>query len=193
MLPHREIILVFGRSGMGKTTWVKHYIRRLPRLIICDPQEEYADYSLFDNAEEVYQYVRKKKLFRARFSDLREIGNMCFLAFILHHVYLIVDEAQRVFYPRMKLPSEFEDIIYRGRHTHSSLILVAQRPSTLDIAVRSQWTKIITFRQTEKRDIEWITSFLHDSYILSDLSTLTYLEITPEKTEKFSLDKYRNF
>ncbi len=188
----REIIICIGQTGTGKTQWTKGFLKTQKRIIVLDPQAEYS-LQEFYNAEEIYSYIHNRKIFRVRCCDLRQFPSLCFAATIIPKTLLVIEESQRILAPKMKIPVEFEDIIYRGRHTETSLLLVAQRATTIDIAVRSQFSQLIVFRQSEKHDLDWLSDVtgrdLNDE--IHSLNRLEFLHITnTEVTQKKLLKFY---
>lgn len=187
----RDIIICIGQTGTGKTVWTKAFIRTKKRVVIIDPQGEY-DYQEFEKADDLISYIYKRKIFRVKCCDLREFSNLCFGVTLVPNTLLVIEESQRVLAPRLKIPQEFEDIIYRGRHTETSLLLIAQRATTIDIAVRSQFNELIVFRQTEKGDLTWISDVtgqdLNDEVL--NLKRLEYLHITNMGIQKKYLTKF---
>lgn len=187
----RDIIICVGQTGMGKTVWSKNYIRTQKRVVIVDPQGEY-NYMEFEKADDLISYIYQRKIFRVKCSDIRQFSNLCFGVTLVPKILFVVEESQRILAPKLKIPMEFEDIIYRGRHSETSLLLIAQRATTIDIAVRSQFTQLIVFRQSEKNDLNWISSVTgHD---LNDevlkLKRLEYLHITNTGVERKILSKF---
>ena len=187
----REIIICVGQTGMGKTVWSKTFLRGQKRTVILDPQSEY-NYQEFFNAEEIFNYISSRKIFRVKCCDLREFSRLCFAVSLIPKTLLVIEESQRVLAPRLKIPIDFEDIIYRGRHTETSLLLIAQRATTIDIAVRSQFSQLVVFRQTEKHDLDWVSQVsgydINDS--IKSLSMLEYFHITNTGIEKKKLLKF---
>ena len=187
----REIYVVIGQTGMGKTQWTKGFLRTQKRVIVLDPQGEY-NFLEFDNAHSLIDYVYKKKIFRVECSDLREFPTLCFGSTLIPKTLLVIEESQRVLAPKQKLPLEFEDIVYRGRHSETSLLLVAQRATTIDIAVRSQFSQLIVFRQTEKHDLNWISDVTGEDFneVVHGLKQLEYLHITNIGYEQKKIVKF---
>lgn len=189
----REITLVFGQTGTGKSQFTKRIIKGSRRCIVIDPQDEYEAVHHADNEDELREYLEKNpKMFRVAYSDLRGFDYICDLVSLVPDTLLVVEESQRIVPPAKKLPESFEDLIYRGRHSGTSIHLVAQRPTTVDIAVRSQFNRLVTFRQSEARDINWITDVT--GYNLDEeirgLAVMEYVEIGPAGWEKKKLSGF---
>lgn len=188
----REIVIVVGKTGMGKTQYTKRMVYGAKRVIVIDPMMEYDRAIAFDELDDLVDHVTQYGVFRARYCDPRDLDALSFLSYHLGATTLVIEECQRVIPPRSVLPESLDDIIYRGRHTATSLVLVAQRAATVHIALRSQQTRIVAFRQTEKRDIDWLEdSCGHElGHMLPTLEPLEYLEITPEAVDR---KKFTNF
>lgn len=189
----REITLVFGQTGTGKSQYTKRIIKQSKRVLVIDPQDEYVGIHHCETEGELKEYVEKNsKVFRVGVSDLRLFDYCSDLISLCPDSLLIVEESQRIIPPRAVLPESFEDLIYRGRHSGTSIHLIAQRPTTVDIAVRSQFHKLITFRQTESRDIDWILDV--SGYELEEeikhLEVMEFIEINREGYEKKKLEGF---
>lgn len=181
----RDVVLVFGQTGMGKTLWTRKYIRALKRVIILDPLSEYDGATTFEEFSDLVSHVESNNVFRVGYPNMTDFDRLCDLARCIDQCTLVCEESQRIIPPRMLLSESFEDLIYRGRHTRTSLILVAQRASTVNIAVRSQWSRMVTFRQTEPRDLSWIedATGLEIEKEISGLDKWEYYDITPKSCE----------
>lgn|SRR4030042_359981 len=188
----REIFVVIGQTGMGKTQWTKGFLRTQKRCIVLDPQGEYNGFLEFESAKPLISYIMDKKIFRVKCSDLREFPTLCFGSTLVPKTLLVIEESQRVLAPHNKIPIEFEEVIYRGRHSETSLLLVAQRATTIDIAVRSQFSQLIVFRQSEKHDLNWISDVIGKDLndIVHGLNQLEYLHITNIGYERKKITKF---
>lgn len=178
-LNDREIIVLVGKTGMGKTTWTKDYLARQRRVLVLDPQREYADALHFDDLADLVDHVGEYRTFRCATEWPDDLDFLCQLALSVGNVYLVVDEAQRVIPPRGELSPWLAHVIYRGRHRGVSLVVIAQRPTTVHIAARSQWTRLVSFRQTEGADCRWTEDQIGETADLADLDVLEYVEATP--------------
>jgi DNA helicase HerA-like ATPase len=164
---------------MGKTSWLKRYLKSVRRGLILDPVNEYDRVQKFDHLDVLIEHVLRYRIFRVRTEWETDFPLLCATAKAAGNCTLVIDEAQRVVPPRGDVPATFEDIVYRGRHRGVSLAIAAQRPSTVHLVARSQWSRLITFRQTEPNDVRWIEDTTGYSLPLTDLEPLTFYEITP--------------
>jgi hypothetical protein len=179
-LLERSIIEVFGMTGMGKSRWTRDYLKSCERVIIMDTQNEH-DGILFDELGPMIDHIRNYRTFRVRTEFPDDFEMLCAIAFAAGHCTLVIEEAQRVLPPsRSSPPDSFLNVVYRGRHPRVSLLLISQRPTTVHIAARSQWNRIICFRQTEPADVDWIESVCgHAGLDPLHLPQSRYYDITP--------------
>lgn len=180
----REITLVFGKTGMGKTQWTRQFLRTLKRVIVIDPISEYEGFQWCDDPKTLLEWTERYKVFRLRTASIDRFEDVCLVASVAGGCTLVLEEAQRIAPPHTPLPPTFEDIVYRGRHSRTSLVVVSQRPTTVNIVARSQWTRIIAFAQTEPADIGWLRSVSGSSDMFESLTQFEYFDILPTGTEK---------
>ena len=207
----REITLVFGKTGMGKSNYIKTYLDSLPRVIILDPLDEYPAME-FEEIGGMIDYLEKEnvkgnplKPFRVKSTnilDLDVIGEIVADgdkkdSDAMRNVTFVIEEAQRCLpASRSDLPDSLQRIIFLGRHFGRSLVIAAQRPSIVHIGARSQWTRIVTFNLTETGDVQWLKnvsgyeiegysdrSFEGLSGDIRKLPVGDYFEITPGSFE----------
>jgi len=175
-----RIEMVIGKTGSGKTFWNNAHLWEFDRVIIYDPLEEYEGRLFFD-MDEMIDHIENNLLYRVRYNDFEQFQNLCKLVYQLGDCVFCVEESQRIFTSHV-LPEEFKDLIYRGRHEEIGLIIVSQRASSINIAVRSQFTRCVTFRQTEPNDIQWLYELCGDEeiYKVANLEDYHYIDITPK-------------
>ena len=186
----RDIVVIVGKTGTGKTYYANEYLYEYNRVIIIDPLDEYAGLA-FNTYSDLIMHCMDNPIFRVKMIDIQPdtLEEVSSIAYGLGSCCLCVEEAQRsIPWGREELPESFADILYRGRHLNLSLVVVAQRASTINIALRSQYTKIISFSQTEQADLEWLFKCTGYKEVY-DLRTFTGHEhfiITPSGIEKIS-------
>src|SRR3989304_6406145 len=152
----REITLVFGKTGMGKSNWNKVYLSSLKRVIILDPLDEYLALE-FTDVEEMMDYLEDKETFRVKSCNILDLEALGEIVDSMRNVTFIIEEAQRCLpASRQDLPDSLQRIIFLGRHFGRSLVVAAQRPSIVHIAARSQWTRIVSFNLSEVGDVRWL-------------------------------------
>jgi DNA helicase HerA-like ATPase len=177
---YRNVILIVGKTGCGKSYFLKNLLHNENRVILMDCLGEYEKFQSFVSRYDLINYCLTHKIFRVSSQEFEDFPNLCHLAMGLTHCVLAIEEAQRFFPAKSFLNEYFSEIVYRGRHRAVSIIMVAQRPSSLHITPRSQWTKIISFQQTDKHDTDWLRQTSGYNLInLEKLNVGEYYEITP--------------
>lgn len=179
----RDIIVVVGKTGMGKTRWTKAYLRTLHRIILIDPMAEHEGLE-FQDTDAMIDHIMENRVFRVRTEAIDDFPMVCSIAYAARRCVLVVEESQRVLPSGNKeLPPSFTDIIYRGRHRRTSLILISQRASTIHIAGRSQWTRLIIFNQTEPNDVAWLLNTTGFDLDPANLPQSHYYDVRPGSFE----------
>jgi hypothetical protein len=181
----RYVIVDVGKTGMGKTVWARQFLHDKPRCIIMDPQDEYRGV-LFSEPDPMLDFLEKNPhTFRVRTDRVDLLDVLCRASMGVGRVWLVIDESQRALpgsgFP---LPDAFLDVLYRGRHRNVNVLLIAQRASTINIAARSQWTRIISFRQTETQDTKWIEGQAGEPLALADLPQFGYYDVAPDGVKR---------
>lgn len=160
----RDFIIVVGNQNCGKSVWAKIFARSLSRLLVFDPMSSYARVE-FSSPDSWIENVAFNRLNGFRYGssfpdDLEMIANAAFGA---GDCMLLIEECALIFRRGEELHEWAKPLIFMGRHQRVSLLFVAQRASKIPIDVRSQATRIITFRQTEPNDVYAITERIGES------------------------------
>jgi hypothetical protein len=177
----RDIVLVYGKTGTGKTRWTRAFLRPLRRVLILDPLGEY-DCPRFDELDPLIDFVARNRVFRVATERSDALNVLCALALAAQDCWLVIEEAQRALPPMAPPPSYFTHAVYRGRHARLSMLMVSQRPTTVNIVARSQWTRIVTFNQSEKNDVAWVLSQAGAELDPASLPLGYYYDIRPAGT-----------
>jgi len=133
MNKNSQRILVSGRSGSGKSTYVKNAIKAIKRLVVFDPLDEYAradkSISKFTDISAVYKHIIANKNFRASYvpqsaDTQNELFNLCNLLLAIQIPYelgkskqqltLVVEEMNQSYPTSVKL-REPKSITYKGQ------------------------------------------------------------------------------
>lgn len=160
------------------------------RVIILDPILEYPG-QMFDDLSDMIDHIQTHSVFMVRSQWPHELSMLCAIANAAHNTTLVIEEAQTAIPESNRpLPSSLEHTIYRGRHWNTSLVIVAQRAATVHIAARSQWSRLVTFNQSEKSDVIWLEGQLGiDRDVFKTLPPLYGIYGTPFHAAKpFRLD-----
>lgn len=160
----RDFIIVVGNQGCGKSVWAKIYARPLARLLVFDPMISYALVNFSDPADWI-ESVAQNRLNGFRYGaclpdDLPLLGNAAFAA---GNCTLLIEECALIFRRGEELHDWAKPLIFMGRHQDVSLVLIAQRASKIPIDIRSQASRIVSFRQSEPADVSAITERLGES------------------------------
>ena len=175
----REVTIIYGKTGTGKSFYTKKYIAGLNRVIIIDPMQEYTGtvFTTFEDLANYFiEYEPENFCCVCRFESDEEIEAVFNLCKIIKNLHLIIEEAEIYISPYAK-SSAFLDLCRYGRHQNISIIGIARRCSELSINFRSLVTKIISFKQTEPKDLKIMQDLGFDN--LDSLPEHQYIEIIP--------------
>ena len=156
----RDFIIVVGNQGMGKTVWTMRYLGAFTRRFLYDPVGAYPgfDYRGLDRLHGGEISPRDKfSIASPFFEDLPILGN---LAFSAGNCTITIEECGTIFRRGELIPNWARRLIFMGRHPKVNLILVAQRAASIPIDIRSQASRIISFRQHEADDLSALRSTL---------------------------------
>ena len=159
----REIVLVMGMTGWGKSWWSKLYSQKHDRKLVYDPSvsfpvDEYLP--IEDIVGNILEEDRKSKKFNFGFVDPDDIPQAAGALFVLGENLLIIEECATVFEKGLaRLPEWGKRHCFYGRHQSCSIVLIAQRPTYMPIDFRSQANRVITFCQHEGADTDWLQDF----------------------------------
>lgn len=179
----REILVILGMQGYGKSVYAKQHVRTLRRAFIYDPLAEYpAGQDFTGNPEGMIRYAVDHPVFRCKTTDPRDVQYMFAGAFAVRRCSVILEEASTIIPPSMDLLAPENrgaaDMVYRGRHPEVSMVCVAQRATTIHVGIRSQCNRLITFNQTEGSDVKWLQDATgHNMDAVRTLPPLHYLEV----------------
>lgn len=158
-IKNRDIILIFGRTGSGKSYFTKKYIEKINRLIIIDKMFEYNSDTIFYNFSDLLDYYLKNKPSHfklvCRFESDNDFENLFKFIWHVKNLYLVVEEAELYISPYKK-QSNFLKLVRYGRHRLINIIAVARRVIELSNDIKANATKIISFKQILKNDIDYL-------------------------------------
>jgi hypothetical protein len=181
----REIVLVMGMTGWGKSWWTKLYHQTFSRSLVYDPSMSFPCQKfqpIEDTTAELLDSDEPPQTFNIGFVDGEECEAAGGLAFCLGNNVLVIEECATVFEKGLlRMPRWTKRICFFGRHQNCSLVLIAQRPVYIPIDFRSQANRVVTFCQHEGSDTAWLGDFFGRER-MQRLPTL----------EKFSCFDYHN-
>lgn len=157
------ILTILGMKGSGKSTLAGEIIKEYPRVLILDAYGEYTEYPKVKvteggpNTVTELLFVRYDKKFTvvAMIVSREEALNVLAVAFEIPDLLIVLEEASLYTSPH-ELPNEIATILRYGRKRQISMIVIARRPSEISRELTAQSDLLVTFRQTEPRDIEYL-------------------------------------
>ena len=184
----REVRLICGQTGSGKTHFAREIVKSLPRCLVIDSGfQEFENTIFFDNIESLISSLKdrsaetdKEARFNLGYTPLPyEYESMFDIAIACGNLTLVLEEADRF---DEKIFS-YQDIITRGRHYGISILAIAPHPYNFPKDLRRQLTEVISFRQTEESDLDYLSDVIGEEiYQVRDFprDSFKYLKWTPE-------------
>ena len=180
---NREVIIVGGMTGWGKSLWSKIYSYHVNRLLVYDPAMSFPAVNFseadgehgelcfpsvienLDNDRFLYgpdknQGKKQQALepFRVGIFEPDRISELGGAAFALGHNLLVLEETSTIFEKGQRnLEAWLRRLIFLGRHRQCSILCIAQRFMSVPIDIRSQANRVISFNQHEPEDIRYLT------------------------------------
>jgi hypothetical protein len=196
-LLNRDVRLILGKTGSGKTTLARRFVRALPRALILD--NGFLEYPAvhFTDINELHSYLdaagSKGGNFRAGFTPIRSQYSTLFTwareIGAAEEMTLVLEECDR--FPTIEAQLQFEEIVQRGRHYGVNVLALTTFPYAVDIDLRRQATEIYTFRQHEPQDLKWLSAVmagdtLNDVMNLGDYEYLHWIAKTGASDRAFT-------
>ena len=175
-MKRRDVLLVLGKTGSGKSHLVKDIVSRLGKVIVFDPREEYHLGVVFTDANELIDFVldhwnAHAFVYVCRFGPIGEYRRAAELAFILGDCTVVMEEAELFLssYDRDST-DPLNIIISQGRHKSVSVIAISRRPTEIPVRLRSDVDQTITFEMREPGCVDYLLEWGFD---LEELEALT--------------------
>lgn len=139
-----QITVVCGGSGSGKSAWVKQQIKKAPRLVVWDIDDEYSGdvqsieriTSLKELAEKLKTRKKGKFCYVGKPSDF---NLWCRAVFAWGNCVAVAEELAGVTSPA-KAPEGWHTLVSRGRKRAIIIYGVTQRPSESDKTIMGNST-----------------------------------------------------
>lgn len=170
VLSNADRIGVWGRSGSGKSAYVKQRLRKAKRVVVFDPLDEYSDFERAVTVDQVKYLMRQKwKTFRIAYVPpvgqedigLSHLSRFCKAAQQpfkkgenRSYMTLAADELANAFPTHggvTRCPG-WSELCARGRHYGIVLIGASQRLAEVNTRFRANCTETVVFPQKGPQD-----------------------------------------
>jgi hypothetical protein len=173
--PSATRVCVAGVTDMGKSHWVRAYARDIRRLLVWDPERDWAGEHALGGGritlDELQQRVRDRRhdsgvlrvavrpTWRKELKEDFEV--FCRCARRIGALTAVIEEVSNVASPN-SVGLQFNRLIVAGRHRGISLVVVGQRYAQFPRVATGKASMLVTFRQTENADVEYLRERLGD-------------------------------
>jgi len=161
-MPDNTIITVLGMKGSGKTTLVKEMVSDWDRVVIVDANGEYESgviaWGLEESVNALKRYESSQRFnLSLRLERKEDSLKIIRLSYLLSDVLVVIDEAS-LYSSSAFMPDEIGRLVRFGRHKQISLFFVARRASEIPRDITANSDIVVSFRQQEPRDKEYLMS-----------------------------------
>lgn len=177
----RDLIIVIGGQGCGKSVWTKAWAAPKARLFVSDPLGSFPNVDFLAEPEEWWPNVRDghAKTFRFGTYIKEELPFFGHAAYAVGDCALVIEECALMFERGVDLDEWAKRLVFMGRHRSVDLVLVAQRAVKVPLDVRSQASRIVSFRQTDPNDLRAVSETIGGDFedeirTLPDLSCVDW-------------------
>lgn len=187
----REIVIVLGRTGQGKSIWTRSFCRGFKRVFASDILQDFN--ASYVTANQLLELHDSQKLhnsdFRIATSDPDDLDLLGSVAFLYGHAWLVIEEAGFYFPAGSRAPAWMREAAFLGRHRELSILITAQRPTSIPTDLRSQASRVICFNQLEKNDINWLDTYFGERMEeIGELQELECLDATAKEVTRYKID-----
>lgn len=140
MKKERNVVIISGRTGTGKTDLARKLYAAWYRRVIYDPQKEHS-------ASGLTKFIHAFRGFHIAISDAEYASELAMLA---GDCVLVLDDAYSVV--RHPLGEKLKAVCNTGRHRSVSMIIVSQRVPDISPDLRAQVDAWIAFRSVLRSD-----------------------------------------
>lgn len=170
---NNTIIFIAGKKGSGKTSFAKkEVLPAFDRLVTIDSLSEYEHGYIVNTIVEFINVIEanyKKPFFNIIYRPLDEKETKFFeIVKDLRNVSIVIEEADMYSNP-YKQDKNFERLVRYGRHFSQDLIVISRRPAEISRNITAQADIVLTFQQTERRDIDYFKYYTDRAENLANL------------------------
>ena len=169
------IIGVMGKKGSGKTELTRKALVNIRRYIVVDVMAEYEKGVVFYDFDPMLAFLNQWKrndfhiIFRP--SSDPDVDNLFDTIQKLNNFTLILEEVDRWCDPN-RIDQRLLNLVKYGRHFKRNLIWISRNPFEVNRNLTRQYDLLISFVQTEPRDLEYLAKYPFDK----DLTKLKEFE-----------------
>ncbi len=169
----RDVNLYFGKSQSGKSKLLNEmlYEKGNERSIVYDFKNEIDATLRTNDLNKLYHHCNGV-FFRVVVSDPLLFPSLCAMVETMRNVAFGIDEIQTVVMGSKQLNESLQRLIFAGTKQRISLHIATQRPGVLHINMRSQFTKVFTFNQSEESDRKWIATSSGEGKLFDEIQRL---------------------
>lgn len=181
----RIITLVVGKTGYGKSYYVKqHLVSCFPRHVIFDIMSEYVQgidfnpngYQVFTDSEEFYEYMYEHTEDRTlkvicQFDSQADYEFAFRVAYASENTAVIIEEVANFVSPHKMVP-ELEALVRFGRHKSTSIVATTQRINDLHPLLLNNADELIAFNLTDRNDLARLQSLSFVGDAVGEISHL---------------------
>jgi len=194
-----DVIVLIGRRGMGKTLWGRLYCKNQRRLFLFDPTRKFENINWIEDEQELINigldYDGKPKKTRVGVYNPEFVEYLTRVGFMhggerqQDSVLIHFEEcATWLPSPQAGIPEWLREPVYMGRHKRCSLVFCAQRAKSIPAYIRSQATRVVSFNQTEKNDLDWLNEFYGDAAKqIPELDRFECLDFNNDKISRYTI------
>ncbi len=166
-----QVKTYLGKRGTGKSCRMLKDLKLLPKVILYDTlgEDTYNEFERCTTFNELVERLKQQRsYFRIAYRGYGDKLQMdvdfefcCRAILACENIHFAVEEIG-LHCNSWKIPPALQTIISAGRHRNISFSCTSQRASNVHPLIRALSTDIITFLQTEPRDIEWLREVIGD-------------------------------
>jgi hypothetical protein len=172
------IFYVCGKKGFGKTSFVKkELIPKWKRVVVLDSLGFEYPYKAADSIGEFADNLKanvEQESFYLTYNPLDNREEEFFKFCLVLTSCLIVVEETDLFCTTSQIDPSLDRLIRYGRHRKLDLVFLSRRPAEVHRNVTAQADVIVSFKQTEPRDLEYFRKITDDFESLRHLKKWKY-------------------